>query len=189
MIISNMNHFLKSNKLFESQVNQEAGFSLLEILIAVAILATSLVSLMAAQGSAFLSSERGDDLTKATFLARERMAEVQIELEADLEKNKFPESEVEKEGTFEEPNEDFRWEYTLKKVEIPMVESGGGGGGDDSGGSSGNNPMVGNYMQQVMDQISKSVREVKVTVYWGTKEKKKEEQMQLSVTSHIVKLK
>lgn len=160
--------------------NNQKGFSLLEILIAVAILATSLVSLMSAQGASFLSSERGESLTEATFLARDKMAEIQIELAADLEKNKFPDEGVEKEGTFDEPFEDYRWDYAIKKVEIPMVEG--------AGGEEGKNAMVGNYMKNITDQISKSVREIKLTIYWGSKDAKKEDQQQMSVTTHIVKL-
>ncbi len=154
------------------------GFSLLEILIAVAILATTLVALMAAQGSAFLSSERADSLTEGVFLARQKMTDIELELNKSMDEGKFPDEMSDKSGSFDEPHDDYRWKYAVKKVEIPIVDS----------GKEEQNAMVGNYMQQVMDQISKSVREVKLTVYWGSKDIKEEDQPQFSVTTHIVDL-
>jgi len=129
-------------------MTNKKGFSLLEILIAVAIMATSFVALLTAQGSSFLASERADRLTQATFLARQKMAEIEMEIDKDISKNKFP-SDTDKDGTFDEPFDDFRWKYTIKKVEIPVI---GGGESEDQ------NVMVGNYVKNLMDQLSKSVR-------------------------------
>lgn len=156
----------------------QGGFTLLEILIAVGILSTALVVFVTAQGSAFLASERGEFLNQAVFLAREKMTEAEIKIEEDLAKNKFPD-DSENEGSFDEPFDEFRWKQTIKKVEIPML--GGEEGGD--------NALVASYAKNVMDEISKAVREVKVTVLWGDKEKPEEEQEQLSLTTHVVKLK
>lgn len=162
-----------------SKVRQSnAGFSMLEILIAVAILSTGFVTLLGAQSSSFLSSERAERLTTATFLARQRMVEIEIELEKDLEKGKFPRQDVEKKGVFDEPFDDFRWKYTVSKVEIPVVDTGG----------EGTSALVGSYMKTVMDEISKAVREVKLTVYWGDKDRPEADQPQFDVTTHIVKL-
>lgn len=154
------------------------GFTLLEILIAVGILSTALVVFVTAQGSAFLASERGELLNQAVFLAREKMTEAEIKIEEDLSKNKFPD-DSESEGIFDEPFDDFRWKQTTKKVEIPIL------GGDEGG----ENAMVMTYAKNVMDEISKSVRELKVIILWGDKEKPEEEQEQLSLTTHVVKLK
>ena len=155
------------------------GFSLLEILIAVAILATSFTVLLTSQGSSYLSSERAEQITQATFLARQKMSDIEIELAKDLEKNKFPDQEKEEVGIFDEPLDEFRWKYSVRKVEIPIV----GTGNEESG-----NPLIGAYMKNMMEQISKSIREIKVTIFWGDKDSKEEDQPQMSVTTHIVKL-
>lgn len=154
------------------------GFTLLEILIAVSILATAFSTLLLAQGNGFLASERAERLTQATFLVRQKMVEFEITLEEDLNRNKFPD-EKEEAGTFDEPFEDFRYKQTVKKVEIPL----------SGGGEASENALVAGYLKQVMDEISKSIREVKVVIFWGDKDLPEEEQQQLAVTTHIVKLK
>lgn len=161
------------------KLRNSAGFSLLEILIAVAILATAAATMAASASSSFLSSERAERITSAAFLARQRMAELEMELEGDMEKDKFPD-DVEKQDNFPEPFDDFRWKYTIRKVEIPVM-----GEGDKEG----QNVMVMNYIKNVTEQISKKVREVKVTVFWGDELKPEEEQEHLEVTTHIVNLK
>lgn len=155
------------------------GFSLLEIMVAVAILATSFVVLLSSQGSSFNKSERAEDLSQATLLARMKMAELQIELEKDIAKNKFPDSDIKESGTFEDPFENFRWSYSLKKVEIPLSQS---GGGDEQ------NVLVANEMKKMMDEISKRVREMRLTLTWGDKDKPLEEQPNMVLVTHIVKL-
>lgn len=158
--------------------HKQNGFSLLEILIAVSILATSLVILLSAQGGSFLSSERAERLTEATLLARGKMVEIEIEFEKDLAKNKFPEEDLENSGEFEAPYEDYRWKYTVKKVEIPFVDAG-----------KGENVLVESYSKNVMDLIAKSVREIQLRVFWGDKDRPEKDQPHLIVTTHWVKLK
>lgn len=158
----------------------DKGFTLLEILIAVAILASSILALSSLQASSYLSSERGELLSRATLLAQEKMTEFEIEIEKDMKRNKFP-SEAENSGVFDEPFEDFRWKTLLKKVEIPVLESGG-----DSEESK--NIFILNYLKNISKQISESVREVQVTVLWGDKDLPEDEQPQMSLTTHIVKL-
>lgn len=160
-------------------MKQEAkGFTLLEILIAVGILATAMMVFVTAQGNAFLASERGEQLNQAVFLARQKMTELEIEIEEGLAKNKFPDDDTEKAGTFDEPFDDYRWKYSVQKVEIPL-----------GGAAEGENAMVATYAKNVMDEISKSVRQLEVTIFWGDKEKPEEEQQQMSLTTHVVKLK
>lgn len=170
-----------------------AGFSLLEIMIALSILATSVMSLMAAQGGSFRASERAERITGATFLARAKMTEMEMEFEKDLAKNKFPDDNVEKEGTFDEPYEDYRWKYTIKKVEIPVVNAEGGeeasSGEEEGEEAAGTNTLVASYLKNVMEQISKSVRQVQLTIFWGDPELPQDDQPKMMVTTHWVKLK
>ncbi len=171
------------------------GFTLLEIMIAVVILATSIMALMTLQGNAFLASERAERLTSATLLARQKMAELEMEFAKDLAKNKFPDDNVEKEGDFEEPYDNYRWSYSIKKVEIPVVNpTEGEEGGEVEEGSEpvgAENILVGNYLKNVMDQISEAVRQVQLSVYWGDEEESQGKEISplLTVTTHWVKLK
>lgn len=156
-----------------------AGFSLLEILVAVAILSASVLVLLSGQGSSFLASERAEHMTTAVNLARQKMSEVEMEVEADIAKNKFPEEDLEQTGEFDKPFGDYRWSYTIKKVEIPFVEG---------GEAEAENSLVLSYVKNITDQISKSVREIRVTILWGDKNAKEEDQPKLVVTTHVVKL-
>lgn len=165
----------------------QSGFTLLEILIAVAILASSFLALLSAQGTSFRASERAERLTQATLLAQSKMVELEMELDADLAKNKFPSDDEEKTGTFDEPFEDYRFKYTLKKVEIPVPPQGEGEAEGEGRASS--NILIGNYIKNVTEQISKSVREVQLTIFWGDKDRPEEEQPHFVLTTHWVKLK
>lgn len=156
-----------------------AGFTLLEIMIALVILAGSILALLSAQGGSFLASERAERLTAATFLARQKMSEMQMEIEKDLAKNKFPRDDTEETGDFDEPFDDYRWKYIVTKVEIPLQEA---------GSEEGAHALVLSYVRSIMEQISEGVREIKLTVFWGDKDLPEEEQQSLDLVTHIVKL-
>lgn len=152
------------------------GFTLLEILIALAILAISLTSLYVAQGNSLLMSGTADRYTVAAFLAEEQMTEWTLLLEDEIAHNQFPDDKDEQ-GEFEPPYTDYRFERSVRKIEIPLLlpES-----------EDGSEQAIFKMMKTVLDDISKSAREVRVRVYWGETE---EEQEEFVLTSHIVKLK
>ncbi|MDO8519705.1 MAG: type II secretion system protein [Deltaproteobacteria bacterium] len=161
------------------------GFTLLEIIIAVAILSGALLALLSGQGSSFLASERAERLSLATNLARQKISEAELKVEAELAKNKFPDDQEEI-GTFDAPFESFRWKTTLSEVEIPVITPPEAEGGEDSAAAS---VGVEGYLQTVTKQISEAVRELQVTIYWGDPDLKEEDQPHLTVTTHVVKMK
>ncbi|MBX7147840.1 type II secretion system GspH family protein [bacterium] len=165
--------------MFKRLLKKQRGFSLLEIMVAVAILATSFVVLLSSQGGSFNKSERAQDLSEATLLARMKMAEIQIELEKDLAKNKFPETDKKESGIFEDPFENYRWDYSIKKVEIPVAEP----TGEES-----QNAMIANELKTMMEEIGKRVREVRLHIVWGDKNDPPEKQPSMEIVTHIVKL-
>lgn len=160
-------------------MKNQKGFSLLEIMVAVTILSTSFVILIGSQSSSLRASQRAERITVATLLAQQKMSEYEITLEQDISRNKFPRDEKEESGKFDEPYEDYRWLWKIKKVEIPVL---------NAGGEEGQNPYVATYLKNVSDQISKSVRELELTIFWGDEDIPIEEQPNLVITSHIVDL-
>ena len=56
------------------------GFTLLEVLVAVAILGLGLTMILSSQVGLFSSASRGEHLTVATNLARCKMAELEVDL-------------------------------------------------------------------------------------------------------------
>lgn len=151
--------------------SKSRGFTLLEILVAVAIFSISMVALMSISGNTLVVSGRAERTTIATMLARQKMTDIEIELDKAMKKNEFPDEKSE-EGEFDEPFEDYSWAMEIRRVELPAPVTGEEGGMQE---------MVG---RQLTDEISKTIRELKLTVKW----KELEEEQSFDVITHIVKL-
>lgn len=163
------------------------GFSLLEVLIAVAILAFSFLTLISFQGQTIFRLSRAEKITQATFLAQQKMAEVLLQIEKEyLQQRVFPDDKSDN-GVFEKPFENFKWEWNLRKVDIPAPaggEEGGGEGGEAGGAGGAGGGMMMAMMQMVTTQLKDLVREVKLTVKWEELGKEK----MIDVVTHISKL-
>ena len=172
-MISDFRHQISDIRLKSKNKNlfTKLGFTLLEIMVAVSILGISLVTLMRFQGQTLIASARAERITLATMLVRQKMVDTQIELEKALKKGEFPEERDDK-GDFEEPFELYRWEYNVRSVDFPAPAFGEEGSLQS---------MVG---KQLTKEISKAVRELKVTVLWDDAG----EEQSLDLVTHWVKL-
>ncbi len=112
------------------------GFSLLEVVVALGILAVSMFVLVDSQGTAALMTREAEDITVATYLAREKMSQIVLMVESEG----FQEQEVTEEGDFsqgvyggwrqgaldgefyeintDEAFDKYRWAYTVREVEL-----------------------------------------------------------------------
>jgi len=160
-------------KMKVRMLKNEKGFSLLEILISLGILASSLTIIMTGVWTTLKFQTKDEELLQAIFLANNKMVEIEAQLETDMTKNKFPQEEEET-GEFPEPFENYKWAYAIKKVEIPMT------------GQEGQSQVMTSVMKTVIKDISKAVRELKLTVMWLDREDEKEKE--IVVTTHIVNL-
>jgi general secretion pathway protein I len=119
-----------------------AGFTLLEVLVAVSILGLGLTVILSSQVGIFSSSQRAENLSLATHLVRCRMNETEVE----LLKDGFPLSDESKdEGPCCEDESDtfFRCSRKVERIELPQPAGMGGldggtlpnaiGGGDGGG--------------------------------------------------------
>lgn len=95
--------------------NRNAGFTLLEIMIALAIVAIALVSLLGLANRSIAVQERLQRMTRATLLAQEKMTE--IELAAEAKTLVFEPAA----GVFAEPFSDFRWRLEFADTPLPVV--------------------------------------------------------------------
>lgn len=164
-----------------------SGFTLLELVIAFAILSGGLAVLAQAQMLSLRSVRRAKLLTVATQLARARM----VELEDELKKEGLGEfSEQEEAGDFsDEGFLDFRWQSRVEKVELPgaidLESALGAGTGGEGGLASGLGGGLGDIIGQastviagsfetIRNMLEASIRKVTVTVLWndGTIEQK-----------------
>lgn len=96
--------------------NDEKGFSLLELIIAIGVLAIGLVGVLQIFPVGLRASQRAGTLTKAAFLAQNKMEEVKVAgFDAIIElPPKFPLSGTEG---------DFDWEIFIDEVNLDGVES------------------------------------------------------------------
>jgi len=96
---------------------RRAGFTLLEVLVAVAVLGLGLVSLLGLHVRNLALLERDQRITDATLLARALMTEVEVE--------PFPDLGVES-GDFEDryPGRfpDYRWEREIIPGPLPLPD-------------------------------------------------------------------
>ncbi|MDX1386829.1 MAG: prepilin-type N-terminal cleavage/methylation domain-containing protein [bacterium] len=170
----------------------QKGFTLVEIMIALAILAVGLLALYTAQGNSLRASGNAERIQVASMLAREKMTERMMEINKDMAKGSFPDDKTEETGEFDPPFEDYRWEYNVRKVEIPIAggEGGEGEGAQGGEGSQGNQANQApasaqkNMAQIVSKKIAESVREISIRILW---EELGEEQS-VKVTTHVSRL-
>jgi general secretion pathway protein I len=93
----------------------KGGFTLLEVMLAMAILALCVVPLLGAITQGLRATSRIERITAATELARNKL--VQIELET------MPDVEETREGAFGPPHQDFSWRAQyLKRAELQLLE-------------------------------------------------------------------
>jgi general secretion pathway protein I len=111
------------------------GFTLLEVLMAIAILGLGLSVLLGAQTGLFASATRTEHISLATGLARCRMSEVEVEL---LQKG-FPYVDADGEGPccMDQPADGYTCTWKVQRVTLPDQNLGGDGGLDGGLASAG----------------------------------------------------
>jgi len=147
-----------------------SGFTLLEVMVAVAILAISMTTLLTFSGSTMIKSGRAEALTIATMLARQKMAEVEIDLIQAAKTNEIPDERSES-GTFDEPFSDYNWTMEIRKVELPAPVTGEEGS------------IQARIAGELTKEITKTVRELKLVVKW----QEMGEEQTYEVITHIVR--
>ncbi len=165
------------------------GFTIMEVMVAVMILAVSVVSIFGAQYAAVAATTYSMHTTHAIQLARCKMSEIELEIQIE---NGFEETDVEMSGDCcelldgEDSIDEFECSWALEAVELPdMTEmmtggpDGGGGFLDDFGlgdseegfGAAG---MFSAYMPMLSEMLRGAIRRVTVKVEWKQGSRKKE---------------
>lgn len=172
------------------------GFTLLEVMVSLAILAISLTAIAGISGGGFAASEYSKNVTIATLLARSKM----IDIEEEMVSDEFPEGDKEWDGEFDdEGRPEFRWVATARKIEVDVGQLVGNllGGdintenlgesvagyigamrGEDSGelGEEVGNSPLSEYLKgdvlemlfkQVGETLADAIREVTLEIVWG----------------------
>jgi prepilin-type N-terminal cleavage/methylation domain-containing protein len=178
----------------------QQGFTLVETMIALAILAIGLGMLLRSTASNVFAAQRAQMLTAAVNLARSKMYDIEETLQVDG----FQEMDQSEEGTFSDEGwPQIRWKSEVVKIELPDMttlqgmtgqagaegEEGatgaaaGGGllGGMLGGGVGGTDPnsaagagIMGTYYTMIADVLKEAIRKVTLTVSYdigGSSEK------------------
>lgn len=168
------------------------GFTLLEVVIALSILATALFVLVNSQASAVLMTSDAGRTIVGTYLAQQKMTEALLRLEAEG----FTTSDLDETGDFEDFGQDdgmgddvdfgdsfddYHFAYTIRKVDLQLgdvagasdqLEAAGIGppteGDDASSSMSGlDASALGLQPDMIGEMLGPYIREVRVTVWWG----------------------
>lgn len=176
-----------------------AGFTLLEVLISMAILALALTTIAGINANSFEESNYARWVTVGTLLARSKM----IDVEEQLRKDGFGDSDKEYDGDFsEEGYPNMKWTATCRKVEVDVGQLVGGLFGEDVSPEAlpdqlksflgakegapelpaGSDPVAGNDLSQMLaggamemvfkqvgETLANSIREITLEITWGGK--------------------
>jgi general secretion pathway protein I len=104
---------------------RDRGFTLLEVMIALAVLGSALVALLSISASDVRASHKAKLLTIATGLARGKM----LDIEEDLYHNGFQDTDQTSNGDFSDDGQPkFKWEALVEKVQLPAGGAAAGAG-------------------------------------------------------------
>ncbi len=184
------------------------GFSLLEVMIALAILTVSLLVLVQTQSAAVLLTNEAERTLVATDLARYKMSEVLLQ----LEKDGFQMSDVTEQGDFQDFGddamnlefgaelEDYHWEYLVTEVDMESMgdiasaaQNLSSVADQDEDGPAANGSsmdalaMLGFGPDVIMGMLGPFLREVRVRVWWGEDSDTAEEDgTEVVLTTHVI---
>lgn len=147
------------------------GFTLLEVLIALVILAGGLLILNSSWSTNNLRLRKANMFNNSATLLQKKMVETEA-LYAGKPLEEIPESES---GDFGSDFPTYRWEMESRELEFPDLAAViiGEGKGDEN---------LLNMIRQMTDLISKSIKEVKVTIFVKTNKK----EVSFSATTYFV---
>jgi prepilin-type N-terminal cleavage/methylation domain-containing protein len=148
------------------------GFTLLEVMIALAILSSTLVVLLEVITNNVRATNHAKLTTAATFLARGKM----IDIEDGVYENGFTENDDTASGTFRDLGfPAFRWESAIERVELPsdMTQKAQDQASDQTQSKDPMQALTGmmgglmsSFMEPIRLGLQDSVRRVTLKVFW-----------------------
>jgi prepilin-type N-terminal cleavage/methylation domain-containing protein len=156
------------------------GFTLLEVLIALVILAGALTVLLGTQANHVQMGQAANEMSVAGMLGRQKM----LEVESDLAADGFNEGEQSDRGNFRKEGFDyFEWEVTIEPVNIDessqetlladanaslFGEGDSGGGGTFTGNAAFASylPLVVGLIPEFINRLGERVRKVTLVLSW-----------------------
>ncbi len=156
-------------------MKKQSGFTLMETLIAMLILSGALVVLHSTWSGSLLAVKKSQGLQTVATLLQRKVVEVQAEMRG-LKFNEIKESES---GDFGEEYPGFSWGYTVQDFPAPDLRSAVGGA---SGDGQQIDDFTGTILSKFSEHLEKSVKELRITVFWQQGEKT----LEYSITTLLV---
>lgn len=151
----------------------QAGFTLIEVLIALVIMAGGILMISLAWSGNFMRMRKSTLYADVATLLERKM----VETEAKYKDKDIKEIPEEEEGDFGEEAPKFYWKMVSRDLEFPDISAliiGQEQGGDE---------MMLNMVKQMTEYLSKTIKEVKVTIYVKSKGKK---DLEFSATQYFI---
>ena len=159
------------------------GFTLLEMMVAIFILATSMAILLGTQSTSMRLMGYANNTSVITMLTRSKMQDIEYEVLRTIKDEGVKEDYVEKyDGDFsDEGYDDITWEAVVQSIElsdeasndfVEKVTNQLYGTGDETGTLSGNTtitqflPMMVSFMPTIINQLGKRIRRITLTTTW-----------------------
>ena len=154
------------------------GFTLLEVMVAIGILAVGIGAILVAENNSLNVTLRAKRMTEVATLAKNTL----IQTERELEGKAFLEVKPEDSGDFEAPYAEYKWEREIKEIVFPNIMDSSEEKKDDEARIVDNN--VERVVKIATNYLSKSSREITVRILW----KEKGEKQSFSVSQYWVDL-
>lgn len=135
---------------------KQDGFTLLEVIIAMAIMVIAFTAIYTSQSSSILLTVKTKDTNIAGFLAHNLM----VESEHIMEGKPFSELKKTEEGSYPEPYGEYKWKREVKEIKFPDFSSAGSDKEEDK------KDTTRMLTQAITKFLNNSIRELIVTVKW-----------------------
>ena len=150
-----------------------SGFTLLEIMVAIAILSSTLVVLLSIVTNNVRSTNHAKMTTSATLLARTKM----VDIEDEILDNGFTDNDENAAGSFKELGyPQFRWETSIERIELPSDLAQRSRDQATTQSQDAKDPMslltgfmggmMSSFIEPIRNGLQESVRKVTVRVLW-----------------------
>ncbi|RYZ66424.1 MAG: type II secretion system protein [Proteobacteria bacterium] len=151
-------------KIYSSQSH---AFTLLEVMIAMAIMLVAFASILMVERSSLNTTAKAKQMNVVGMLARNAMAMTETEITGKT----FTEIQEETAGQFEPPFQDYTYVRKVKEIEFPNISALFQGGEDKDSAQAQNAEPGADAMQEQMGKVifnylSKAIREVTITIKW-----------------------
>ncbi|MEQ1876087.1 MAG: prepilin-type N-terminal cleavage/methylation domain-containing protein [Bdellovibrionia bacterium] len=153
-------------------MSNRSGFSLIETVIAMIILAGAIITLTNSWSGSLLAIRKARQANTAALLLQQKMTEMEIKYEG----KPFGEVKEEEAGDFGENYPEYTWQMKSKKLQVPDMSAG------MSSRQEGVSEIETLIVKKLGEFIEKSVLELKVTISRQVKEKK----LEYSATTYLV---